>query len=54
MWTTPSGTAPSRATPTCRTTPVRGCGHAQHTYLPCSDSCDCRPGVAVSGLVATA
>jgi hypothetical protein len=23
--------------------PCRGCGHATHTYLPCSDACDCVP-----------
>ena len=22
--------------------PCPGCGHAAHTYLPCSDSCRCR------------
>ena len=21
--------------------PCLGCGHAVHTYLPCSDTCDC-------------
>ncbi len=24
--------------------PCRGCGHARHTYLPCSDSCACIEG----------
>ena len=23
--------------------PCSHCGHAQHTYLACSDSCDCTP-----------
>ena len=23
--------------------PCVACGHAAHTYLPCSDACDCRP-----------
>lgn len=23
--------------------PCPACGHATHTYLPCSDSCDCEP-----------
>ena len=23
--------------------PCFRCGHAAHTYLPCSDSCDCEP-----------
>lgn len=24
--------------------PCTGCGHALHTYLPCSDTCDCARG----------
>jgi hypothetical protein len=24
--------------------PCTGCGHARHTYLPCSDVCDCAHG----------
>jgi hypothetical protein len=24
--------------------PCSGCGHALHTYLPCSDTCDCARG----------
>jgi hypothetical protein len=23
--------------------PCTSCGHAPHTYLPCSDTCDCVP-----------
>ena len=23
--------------------PCFRCGHAAHTYLPCSDTCDCEP-----------
>lgn len=23
--------------------PCARCGHAQHTYLACSDNCDCAP-----------
>ena len=23
--------------------PCTACGHAPHTYLPCSDTCDCAP-----------
>ena len=26
-----------------RDAPCVRCGHAMHTYLPCSDSCDCGP-----------
>ncbi len=25
--------------------PCQGCGHAAHTYLPCSDTCACVPVV---------
>jgi hypothetical protein len=24
--------------------PCAGCGHGQHTYLPCSDTCACEHG----------
>jgi hypothetical protein len=27
-----------------RDLPCLRCGHASHTYLPCSDTCDCEPG----------
>lgn len=26
-----------------RDLPCLRCGHGPHTYLPCSDTCDCRP-----------
>ena len=26
-----------------RELPCLRCGHAPHTYLPCSDTCDCEP-----------
>ena len=26
-----------------RDAPCVRCGHATHTFLPCSDSCDCAP-----------
>lgn len=26
--------------------PCGTCGHALHSYLPCSDSCDCTPSLA--------
>ena len=25
--------------------PCPACGHAVHTYLPCSDTCECAPTV---------
>jgi len=29
--------------PLSRDLPCPGCGHAAHTYLACSDTCDCAP-----------
>jgi hypothetical protein len=29
--------------------PCPGCGHATHSYLPCSDSCACVRGRALTG-----
>lgn len=31
-------------TPLSHDLPCAGCGHAGHTYLPCSDSCACAHG----------
>ncbi len=37
--------------------PCVRCGHARHTFLPCSDSCDCAPpagfGLTVGRVFAT-
>jgi hypothetical protein len=33
--------------------PCQRCGHAPHTFLACSDSCDCAPA-AMPGTVARA
>lgn len=30
--------------------PCVECGHALHTYLPCSDACSCRPQVAAGSV----
>ena len=30
------------------------CGHAMHTFLACSDTCDCTPSVMPGGLQALA
>lgn len=30
--------------------PCQACGHAGHTYLPCSDQCECRPVVLADSL----
>lgn len=29
--------------------PCIGCGHGQHTYLPCSDACQCVHGRVLAG-----
>lgn len=42
MWDTVEITT---AQPLCHDRPCAACGHAAHTYLPCSDSCDCRPSL---------
>jgi len=36
--------------------PCVRCGHATHTFLPCSDTCDCAPplGLGRPGLLARA
>ena len=38
-----------------RDLPCQACGHAAHTYLACSDACDCAPtvmpGTVGSGVV---
>jgi hypothetical protein len=43
MW----DTVESITTHLSRDLPCQACGHAPHTFLPCSDTCDCRP-VALS------
>ena len=39
MW----DTFETQAKPLSHELPCPGCGHATHTYLPCSDGCDCAP-----------
>jgi len=39
MW----DTVEAPAIPLSHEMPCPGCGHATHTYLPCSDGCDCAP-----------
>ncbi len=34
--------------------PCPGCGHAVHTYLACSDSCDCPPCVLPGAVLVAA
>jgi hypothetical protein len=31
-----------------RDAPCVGCGHARHTFLPCSDLCRCAPPVGLT------
>lgn len=38
MW----DTVEARTTHLSHDLPCQWCGHAAHTYLPCSDSCGCR------------
>lgn len=40
MW----DTVESRSSHLSHDLPCSACGHAGHTYLPCSDSCDCAHG----------
>jgi len=54
MW----DTAVEIGTHVSRDAPCMRCGHAMHTFLPCSDSCDCSPpvkgiGPAATGLLVT-
>jgi hypothetical protein len=43
------------STPLSHDRPCLDCGHATHSYLPCSDSCDCVPSwLATTSLTAVA
>lgn len=52
MWTTTSGSSGSSSGTQhlSHDLPCQGCGHAVHTFLPCSDTCACSvnalPGAA--------
>ncbi|MBO0842486.1 MAG: hypothetical protein J2O46_04820 [Nocardioides sp.] len=35
-----------------RDLPCQRCGHAMHTYLACSDRCDCEPAAMPGELLA--
>lgn len=50
MWTTTPSTQHQHLS---HDLPCPACGHAVHTYLACSDSCDCAPTV-LPGAVALA
>lgn len=39
MW----DTVETQTHPLSHEMPCPGCGHPTHTYLPCSDRCDCSP-----------
>ena len=46
MWNTTETS--QTATPRCLShdRPCSSCGHAMHSYLPCSDTCACTPQAA--------
>lgn len=43
MWDSVVASEPSGVVHLSHDRPCQQCGHAAHTYLPCSDSCGCRP-----------
>lgn len=46
-------TAQTNETPLSHDLPCVSCGHGVHTFLPCSDTCDCvRTGMPGAVLVA--
>lgn len=47
MWDTVDQFTHPEATHLSRELPCRTCGHAAHTFLACSDSCDCAPPVGL-------
>jgi hypothetical protein len=46
MWDTVEN-VPATATHLSHDAPCVRCGHGTHTFLPCSDTCDCPPPVEV-------
>ncbi|MEV7429319.1 MULTISPECIES: hypothetical protein [unclassified Nocardioides] len=44
MW----DTVQTNARPISHDLPCAQCGHAAHTYLACSDTCDCQPTRALA------
>ncbi|WP_188111337.1 hypothetical protein [Nocardioides antri] len=50
MWITDESTSTQHLS---HDLPCHGCGHAVHTYLPCSDTCAC-PVNALPGTVLAA
>jgi hypothetical protein len=44
MWDTVETNTGSGSVHLSHDLPCTGCGHAVHTYLPCSDTCDCARG----------
>jgi len=43
MWDTPWETTQNKLQHLSHDLPCQRCGHAAHTYLACSDTCDCHP-----------
>ena len=46
MWDTVDN-VPEQGTHLSHDAPCVRCGHAPHTFLPCSDTCDCTPPVGL-------
>jgi hypothetical protein len=45
MWDTSEDTSRATGLHLSHDLPCPGCGHAAHTFLACSDACDCPPTV---------
>jgi hypothetical protein len=53
MWDTAETTSEAAALHLSHDPPCPRCGHAAHTFLACSDMCDCEPA-PMPGVVARA
>ena len=45
MWDTAQDLSPTEVRHLMHDLPCHRCGHGVHTYLACSDTCDCTPCV---------
>ena len=43
MWDTAAEMTPHNQVHLSHDRPCPDCGHGEHVYLPCSDTCDCVP-----------
>ncbi len=46
MFDTAVGSEPSQHPHLSHDLPCNSCGHAMHTFLACSDTCDCVPALS--------